>query len=388
MAERNYQGVYPSSTAVLNDGTVVALFNANRKLTNGNGIRDLDIGVVRLTAQGASSPTVIASPTFQKGSPACPVSLSNSLAYDERRDLLYVAYNDASSGHCALLVVRSDDHGGTWSRPMDISLGGKSGTPVYFPILAVNREGILGLLSRGMPRYSPDCWYFSTFRFGENAEDTLPLGPCGIPDSLSTESSAYLMTHIRQAKLAEPVHLDLFTIRDYLSRVSLISTADGAFHPIWSSLGAGLGELRTAAVWAGSKPKPSRSQDPQAPRLTEVTDRIKILYGGAQSLDLLTNSIMVKIAIRNASSVPLEGPLYLKVDDLESDFGEIEPIDVSETDAWHGYARVPSAAGSLSPGGVTGPLDLILHIRSENRPVVNENFVARLKLRLFSEFKR
>jgi hypothetical protein len=385
MAERNYQGVYPSSTAVLKDGTVVVLFNANRKVTSGSGIRDIDIGVVRLTSQGMSAPSLVASPSFKSDHPACPGSLSNSLAYDERQDLLYVAYNDISYGHCALLLTRSNDHGSTWSRPAEI-FGTNSATPIYFPILAVNRDGILGLLSRGKSQYSPDCWYFSTLRDGKSQDDTIPLAPCLNLDSLSSQSSAYLMTHIRQSKLAEPARLDVLTIRDYLSRVSMISTADGAFHPIWSSTGSGFGELRTSAVRVGSKPRLPESHDPER-SLTEVTDKFSVLYGGMQALDLSTNSIALKISLRNRSSVPVQGPLYLKAEDIKSDFGEIELVETPEVSAWNGYVEVSSGAGakSLSPGEMTPAFGLAFHVKNVNTPLANANFVAKLKLRLFCQ---
>ena len=386
MADKNYQGVFPSSSAVLNDGTVVVLFNANKQAVGASGIHSIDIGVARFTPSGASSATIVASPRFENYStPACPASISNSLAHDNIRGLLYVAFNDVSSGHCALMLARSKDQGKTWSEPLEFSMRDKSGASMYFPILAVNRGGTIGLLWRGKPQYSPDCWYFSAFQFGASSEDTLTLAPCENLESLSRQTSAYLMTHIRQPEAAQPAFVDLVSFRDGMLRVGMIATPDGVFHPIWPSLGAGFGELRTASVSLERRAQLLNPPARQAPKLTEVTNKVAVLYGGEQYLDHATDSIVMRLSLRNKSTVSLEAPLYVQVEGIESDFGKIELVNAAPLTLPAGYIDISSSVhgASLPPGDTTLPYSLTFHVVNGRNALLNRNYLAKLKLRLF-----
>ena len=65
MAELNYQGVYPSSSVTLKDGSIVTLYSAGTKRATGKGTIALEIGAVRFTAEGASRPVIVADPVYR-----------------------------------------------------------------------------------------------------------------------------------------------------------------------------------------------------------------------------------------------------------------------------------------------------------------------------------
>ncbi|MHB8527255.1 MAG: sialidase family protein [Candidatus Acidiferrales bacterium] len=258
MAQKGYMAVYPSSSETLDDGTTAILYNAARRRVAANGRTAVEIGVVRLTSHGISKPVVIAYPVYKFHPPACPPSLSNSLAYDKIHHLLYAAYNTALSGHCAVMLASSPDEGKTWSRPHELSDPAVLNRSMYFPTLAVNDGGIIGLLWRGNPNGSPDCWFFSTSSDGIRLDHTVSLSHCGEDDSLNGQFSAYLATVVHQPASGQSVSVRLVTLRDYLTRVGFVATPEGVFHPLWSAREAGNSELRTARIWADKRPRSCR----------------------------------------------------------------------------------------------------------------------------------
>jgi hypothetical protein len=387
MAEKDYLGVYPSSSVVLRDGSPIVLYDGGKNPIAMNGSIFVELGVVRFTSNHPSAPIKVASPTWRFEPPICPASLSNSLAYDEIRDVLYLAYNDATSGHCGLMLTNSHDGGRTWSVPRELRPAEDSQSPMYFPVMAVNREGIIGLLWRGRPGTSPGCWNFSISRDGLNLDGTVPLSACHSEDFLRSQSSGYLETIIQQPKAGKPASVELLTRRDYLQRVGVTATPDGVFHPVWSTSGDGFGELRTARIRTGNVSHPLSVQPAGTTALTDVTDKIIVLYGGEQRLDHETNSVMLDVSFRNNGSVPIRAPLYGKAE-ISSDFGKIEIVNpVFPTTLGAGYFDLSSSLrkGLLAPGETTSPYHLTFHFTNESTEVPNRYFILEMKLRLLCE---
>jgi hypothetical protein len=386
MVERDYQGVYPSSSVVLNDGSPIVLYAARKESTTANGLVPIEIGVVRITSRGASAPIIVAAPVVGTEPPACPPSLSDPLAYDRAHDALYVAYNDVVAGHCALSLATSRDGGLTWSSPHELSIDGESHDSRYFPILAVNRDGVIGVLWRGKREFSPDCWYFSISKDGSRLDDTVILSPCVNIYSLEDQSSGYLAAVIRQPKAGQSASVELVTFRDYQSRVGITATPDGVFHPLWSTLGDGFGELRTARIQINDRPQPLVAESVPPVPLSDVTDKITVLYGGEQRLDRQTKSVIFDISFRNDSSIPIQGPLYLEIKNARSDFGNIELMNPLP----HGsqvpeYLKMSSCLDGalLGPSTTTSPCHFVFHFTKENPPKGNRFLIVGMKLRVF-----
>ncbi len=384
-AERKYQGVYPTSAVTLSDGTPVALYDAGLDSRPTNGLMRFEIGIVRFDSSGPTEPTIIAGHTARYQTPTCPATLSNSLAYDKARERLYVAYNDAIPGRCAVMLTHSQDGGRSWSTPQELSAGEGEIRSRYLPLLAIDEAGVLGLLWRGKPEKSPDCWYFSISRDGVKLDETVPLSPCMREDSLTDQSSAYLATVIRQAQARHPATVEVFSFRDRLLKVGFTATPDGVFHPLWSALGDGNGELRVARIEVGQAGYPVLSDPSQMPGLAEVTNKVAVLYAGEERLDHGTNSFILDLSFRNDSAIAISAPLYLKVEDTDSDFGKIQLLNPVIPSAGPGLVDLSSSLprGLLAPHERTGVDRLIFHWIDATDAPTRRFTVLGMKLRLF-----
>ena len=283
------------------------------------------------------------------------------------------------------MLTHSQDGGRTWSTPQELSATEGEIRTRYFPLLAIDEVGVLGLLWRGKPEKSPDCWYFSISRDGVKLDETVPLSPCMHEDSLREQSSAYLATVIRQSEARQPASVEVLSFRDRLLKVEFSATADGVFHPLWSGLGDGNGELRVARIDASQARRPVLSELSQLPDLAEVTNNIAVLYGGEERLDHRTDSLTVDLSFRNDSLVTISAPLYLKIDDTDSDFGKIELLNPGLPSPAPGLVDLSSflRRGSLAPHERTGVDRLIFHwIDAKDVPTRRFTMVG-MKLRFF-----
>jgi hypothetical protein len=344
--------------------------------------------VVHLTPGGPLARVTVATPVYGYDAPICPSSLSNSLAYDKRRDLLYLAYNTLASGHCDTMLASSRDGGRTWSRPHKLLGPREFNGSRYFPILSVNKNGVLGLLWRGKPRYSPDCWYFSTSLDGVRLDNYVSLSHCVSDDSLKEQSSSYLATVIQRGRTDQAISVALLTFRDYLTRIGIVATSDGAFHPLWPAMEDGTGELRTARVQLRQWSRPKRIEAPHAPVLSEVTNKITVLYGGHQRLDHETNSVALDVSFRNDGRTPIFGPIYLRVQKAASDFGDVRLLNGSPAlPLGSDYIDIspPMRSTVLAPGQTTSPYQLLFHFTSKKTLSRERYFVLKFKLRLFCQ---
>lgn len=386
MAHRNYQGVYPSSSAALGDGSVVALYEARKRPTAEDGSDLLELGLARISFSGHQGFTTIATYSARNESPMCPFSLSASLAYDQTRSLLYVAYGDDTSGHCAVMLSESADEGRTWSVPRELQPPPGIRSAMYFPVVAANHDGVLGLLWRGTAEKSPACWFFSISRDGLKLDDTVCLSGCSSVDSLDSQSSAYLATFISQPRNGQPASVELLTLRDYLTRVGITAAPDGAFHPVWSTLGDGFGELRTAQIRVDAQSQLATTRPAQESALRDVTDNITVVYGGEQRLDHETNSVTLAISFRNDGPVPIPFPLYLQVYRATSEFGDPELMNPEMvTSPGSDYVKLSNVPGNipLAPGATSNAYPLVFHFTRQTHGPRSRYFILRLQARVF-----
>jgi hypothetical protein len=388
MVRKDYQGVYPSSSAALKDGSVTVLYNARTKeQAAGSDVATfLQVGVVRITSNGLLTSSIIADIASTTQPTGCPLTLSNSLTYDSVHDVLYAAYNEMVAGKCEVMLTRSHDGGRTWTASHELRGGIEDQFPMYFPVLTVNRDGVIGLLWRGTAEKSPGCWFFSAFRDGVKFEGTVSLSACRQERSLRDQSSEYLATFISHQARWQSIAVDLATLRDYLMRAGISASPDGVFHPIWSTMEGDCDELRTARVQIADNSRSIATRPIQTPGLSDVTDEFTALYGGEERLDHETNSVTIELSFRNDSSRAITAPLYLKIEQPTSPFGDIEFVNSSPAPSLGlDYVDLSSIwrTGSLATKATTPPFQLVFHFSDEIPALIDRYFILKFRLRLF-----
>lgn len=369
MASYGYQGSFPRKAIILKDGSVLAVYRGTLKGTKGP---ELEIGTVRLDKNHNMllDPVPAVHATIRREE-SC--FIDDAEAYDRSRNRLYIAYHKFIDGKCRFMMTASYDEGRTWAEAWGITEPDSFSRSYHDPVMAFNREGILGLLWRDT--LSSDCWYFAaSITEGRNLASVQPLSSvCShSPDANSVPADAFIETVIRQQPTGSQMGSGASVrIVDHGNGVfenasALAVTADGIFHPVWVQSENGHGELRTASLAVGASHSTSRvGQRIEKNAVRAVTDKLAVLFGGAQHYDARTGRLIVTLAIENRSHESLYGPISIKVLSLTSELGDVEILNSNNGISGSGaiWKIQPAYDDVLKPYSKTLPFQLSFRIK-------------------------
>jgi len=116
-----------------------------------------------------------------------------------------------------------------------------------------------------------------------------------------------------------------------------------------------------------------------------VTDDLAVLYGGRQRLDRESGSVMLDISFHNRGPTPIEGPLYLELENASSDFGDVEVGNYLRRGRSRKSSKmVPCRTGHvLAPGMTSRPCHLTLQFTKEIDVQTSKSDIARIRFRIF-----
>jgi photosystem II stability/assembly factor-like uncharacterized protein len=155
--------------------------------------------------------------------------------YDDR---VYLAWPDRRSGHSQVFLAHSSDDGQTWSTsrvPTDNAPADT--TDQFMPTLAVNRDGVAGLLFYDR-RDNPDNRAFYA-RFTASIDGGVTWLP-----SVRLSGSEYAAGEVAKKSA--------FTYNGG-DTAGLAVSADGLFHPVWVADRAGIPQVYTSTVTVEGK---------------------------------------------------------------------------------------------------------------------------------------
>jgi hypothetical protein len=216
---------------ILSDGTVVGEY------ADGAHVR-----VARSIDGGATfEPSVVVDTFVRAGNRKDPkhnnVNHFMTLAADRSsspyHDRLYMAWPYRRSGHAQVMLTYSSDGGKTWAAsrvPTDNAP--TDTTDQFMPTLAVNRDGVVGLLFYDR-RDNPDNRSFYP-RFTASLDG----GKTWLP-SVRVSEAPYVAGAVAQKSA--------FTYNGG-DTAGLVATADGLFHPVWVDDRTGVPQAYTAVV--------------------------------------------------------------------------------------------------------------------------------------------
>ncbi|MCI0721498.1 MAG: glycoside hydrolase [Acidobacteria bacterium] len=311
-------GAYPGSSAVLNDGTVLAVF-ASSRASQINGQRKHTVEVVRSLDGGQTleQPVLIG----ERSNP----SIGVSLGVDPRSQNLYVTWIEGDSRRRQLVLARSADRGRTWITRVvmedEVEVGKR--IAAGSPSVAVNRAGIVGLL---WPAGKGRCARFAVSRDGGvSFSESRPLGPCEWRSNETFEyHDSFLQTSVPWFEISLKPSLDRLGISmRFLAPGSFLTSMDtdskGVFHAVWQEWHGGKQQVWTSAVTVG----PSIIQRLAIDELQDVTSKIEFEFANNR-YDQATQTFFVDVILLNKGLEPINTPIRIQAQDLRSDLGAVE----------------------------------------------------------------
>lgn len=224
---------------VLSDGTVVGTFHEIE--VRGELLSAPRLWVAWSADGGASlAPSTLVAEHFRADSPALAVDGSAGPS----RDRVYLASAGVrADGSRAVFVLASADRGRTWSAPVLVrdTLGSRAGYPPHHPMIAVNKDGVVGVTWQD-PRYElgPRCFQLSFAASLDGGRTFLPARPVATAPSCADVPG-------NQVPLEDgrPVARRFGDGGDYHGLVAL---PDGSFQALWADSRTGTYQLWTARI--------------------------------------------------------------------------------------------------------------------------------------------
>lgn len=381
----------PISATVLSDGSAVALFETVKSFGHTTPVEVLTMNPdgrdsLRLTQvmQVVASPRCLSYPAM---------AIDNSSSPSHGR--IYVMGTDASSGRCRILMSSSSDNGKTWSPPAAVkipvaSTAQSDSIGSFLFTMAVNRKGVIGL---AWTEREITCWHFSaSIDGGISFRRSVPLSDCPAGGSLNSRFRNYYVEADPELDTIKdnPVHSSRisFSLRaspGYVWRTSMTATADGVFHPAWMESANGGGQIWTASVSVGEKP---RQTPPPPPGLHDISFQVTLDFAN-DFYDEATGDVFVDMAVVNKTDAEtrLRSPLELEITALRSDFGTVEVEGADNNNSGVGArldlsSLIPSEG--LAPGSASNRRTIWFHISHPKLPPGRLADLVVVKAKIFS----
>ena len=384
---------YPAPAFALNDGSLLTFFTSHFTHEMPNGSKSREYIMASLSSDPArrtlKKPVTIVSYTPKEGEASkCGFGLTSGAAYDPTTNGLYLVYPITDDGSCRLMLTTSADGGESWTTSKRISLPGETLDSVYGrPALAINGSGVLGLMWEDG---RSGCWYFAvSLKADSQFTSTKRLNDCNIAaNAVEAIKDSYLWTVPYQAPTNDPDGYSTIAIRNMKNAVwrnshSIAVTPDGTFHPAWIDASDGRGEIRTAAIKVVSGERFIASEITTG---VSVSNKVAVLYGGAQHYDEKSGILTLTVTFRNNSNAPVRGPFKLEVVSVDSAYLKTEVANSTNHATGGGAVWDVSDAmpeGVLAPGATSRPYTLSFHTSPKGHFTLGD--VLTLSTRLYAK---
>jgi hypothetical protein len=304
------------------------------------------------------------------------------------RDRIYAAWDELEGDRFRLMLTWSSDRGKTWTKPKPIDPDAPEYASQFQPMIAVNSEGILGVMwydNDGFPKRDQFAVSFSTSLDG--GETLLPKRPIS-----SEPSNPYGSGNLRPGPFVTSERGILTA--DFVSGVSrwvnggdyigMTSDGDGLFHPFWADARSGTYLLYTAAIRVHTGPEVSDGIATGAQRAVvpavekqpaSLTDKLTLVFDPIR-YDQQTREVVVPVRLKNISHETLYPPFRVEVKELAHPYTvkaheEINPpVILNASNGNNGVGAVfdySSALGdlkALDPDAVTNAISWRLEAAS------------------------
>jgi hypothetical protein len=381
MRDGDYRDAYPSHAVPLRSGEVSALYYGVRNTSLG---LEGEVGFIRATS--SSEPvlarTVIAHGTFDS---TCLSIANNALAYDWKRNRLFVLYFEGCKSP-RMMLTSSDDEGRTWTKSAVVGQEGDGATAMY-PSIVVLTDGTLGFLWSEWIGTS-SRWLFVQIRRDRFVDPPIQLSQ--EEPSLKVNDESLWTTIHRPTALqngsgalaaGSSITIGIRSLADVLWGNPGLIAMGKQILAVWSSSGTQGMELNSGVLGVvGSDTAASETTGSDPPRV-DLTQYSIVLYGGRQSFDRATGKLTVCLTLANRGSEAIGLPLILEVTGLRSIADSASVLNA--TNGLEGTGAIWDLSDSvtgdrLDPSTTTNPFCLSIRVQgpSENLWRLDEDIVS------------
>jgi hypothetical protein len=367
----------PGNGVILSDGTFAALFGdlSDEKLAYGLPVHprtpNAKLKFISSSDGGESfEKATVISDWFMRfagqlnGVPTLAVDRTNG----PFRDRLYAAWVDARSGRGEIRFSVSSDKGKTWSSSWVISdnwpRDARGESPdAFMPYLAVNRNGVVGIMwydRRDHPNdFGYDARFSASMDGGDSFSPSVLVAPGGKFPQQGKEVLTFGPTHPEpaadgrtQSEFQWSPQLD-----DGGDTAGMACDSEGGFHPVWISRSTGVQQIWTTRVAVDGSG--ARNGGGALESLNDLAPKAEVRYSMGH-IDLATNSFTIGAAITNVSKDPLPASLTLRLLAVRSPKGAVVVQDADNHASGDGATwEFQTADGQpLAPGALTKPRQL------------------------------
>jgi hypothetical protein len=372
---RDYSSSMPSRGVVLEDGTLLIPIRA----TKPGMARDSGLLQVAISTDGGETlepPVLIARASSNS---RLYTGTFMQLAVDRSngpyRGRVYAVYANYEGSRGVVRVTHSDDKGRTWSTGILASdaparSGGKIGADAYYPVIAVNNTGAVGISWYDRREAPDDLGYRARFAAsldgGVSFEPSIAIATGRTTHPVDEQYFPYATT--RPGKSGDATEFLIFPppwlhITPGDTR-EMVTTADGTFHPFWTDNRTGIYQLWTARVTVHGEA--IRNGAKELANLTDVTPLTDLRFRNVR-YDRFAHVVKVDAMVHNRSKQTVYGPFKTRVVSLDSPWGIIE-IE-GATNGVRGRGAILNLGGSgsdrvLLPDSLAKPVTLTFSVRN------------------------
>ncbi len=340
--------ITPGPGVVLSDGTLVISFSELRDLKAYANVYQppepnawlkivtSEDGGESFSKAGVVSDWYLRSMSTTNGVPAFAVDQSDGTF----RDRLYAAWPDVRSGRSEILFSYSADKGKTWSKPVTVNDDWPRPEPGrgpdnFMPTLAVNRDGVVGVMWYDRRDNSDNLGWWARFTASMDGGETFLPSVRVSEAPFSQDMSQELLLHVLQSR-SNVLENQIFAGRSQFmggDYAGLAADSNGVFHPFWVDNRTGVAQVWTTTVIVNGKA--IRNGSAELAELEDITDKVMIEFTNPR-YDRTKNIVLADISLSNTSKATIAGPIKVRVLSLASEFGKPEILNADNQEGRSG----------------------------------------------------
>jgi hypothetical protein len=225
-------------------------------------------------------------------------------------------------------LAHSSDSGKTWSKPRRVnddqtrwlSPGVANGPDDVMPTLAVNKDGVVGIMWYHRRDHADNVSWTARFSASlDGGESWLPSVKVSEMPYVPTRSEPMPLHGIKSRWNPDEQILGVAaTIYSGAHTAGLAADASGAFHPLWAGNSTGIPQMWTATVTIDGVVQ--RNGTAELAALKDVSDKVEYRYTNRR-YTRATQTVEADVELFNASKDTIRGPLALRVLSVSSELG-------------------------------------------------------------------